>query len=129
MGLANRYIVSGLLISGSVPSIIFLISVFFETSDVAIPYYFVFAIQSLFPGFLGISLPCWTLLWRRKISLLWHTLVPPITVLLVVLIFDPYGGGLNFVPVFFAIAVAVAAFAGYMFWIVSIRLNPLFKTD
>lgn len=125
--LKNKYILWGLFASGVVPSIIFLIFAFVEGYSEAGYFLVVFSFVSLFPGFLGISLPCWVLLWRGKTSPLFFAVTPPCVTLPLVLLLDPYGGGINYVPVFFAIATAITAFGGLLCWFISVRLDPQFQ--
>lgn len=127
--LMSKHTIWGLLVSGFIPSIIFLIFAFIEGYGEASYFLLLFSFVSLFPGFLGISLPCWVLLWRGKTNPLWFAVIPPCVFIPVVLIFDPYGAGINYVPIFFAIATTVVAFSGLLFWFISVRRNPQFKGD
>lgn len=127
--LMNKYVFWGLLASGVIPSIIFLIFAFVEGYSEAGYFLLFFSVVSLFPGFLGISLPCWVLLWRGQANPLWFAVIPPCVVLPLLFLFDPYRGGINYVPIFLALAMAVAALSGLLCWFISVRQNPILSKN
>jgi len=123
----SRRVLLGLFGSAIAPSFGFLIGALFESRDVNIPYYLLFAVISLLPGFVVVFLPSVFLLWFRKINIVLFITIPAFISFIFFYLFNPFPRIDISASMSLSIVTFAASFCGLLCWLIAVWRNPQFQ--